>query len=85
MSNEKSRPPNKRCTASKTAKTDLNQTYMDSSKAQTRWSNLRSHLEFASMEWAELDKKNPVKSPEEEQFEKVKSIIENLKDKLNEF
>ena len=53
--------------------------------AKARWSFIQSNLGSAASEWTELDQKPPVKSPEEVQFEKVKNIIENLKDKLNEF
>lgn len=53
--------------------------------AKTRWSSIQSNLSFAATEWTESEKTAPVKTPEEVQFEKVKNIIENLKDKLNEF
>ncbi len=71
-----------RSTHDKVATSDDSQ---PANNAKTRWTNLRSTLEFASAEWEELDNQAPTKSPEEEQFEKVKSIIENLKDKLSEF
>ncbi len=53
--------------------------------AKKRWSFIQSNLSSAATEWAEAEQKAPVKTPEEVQLEKVKNIIENLKDKLNEF
>ena len=55
------------------------------SNAKARWSFIQSNLGSAASEWTESEQKAPVKTPEEVQFEKVKNIIENLKDKLNEF
>lgn len=55
------------------------------SNAKARWSFIQSNLGSAASEWTEAEQKPPVKTPEEVQFEKVKNIIENLKDKLNEF
>jgi hypothetical protein len=53
--------------------------------AKARWSFIQSNLGSAASEWTEAEQQPPVKTPEEVQFEKVKNIIENLKDKLNEF
>lgn len=53
--------------------------------AKKRWSFIQSNLSSAATEWAKAEQKAPVKTPEEMQLEKVKNIIENLKDKLNEF
>ena len=55
------------------------------SSAKTRWSFIQSNLSSAAIEWTENTPKTTVKTPEEVQFEKVKNMIENLKDKLNEF
>ena len=53
--------------------------------AKKRWSYIQSDLGHAASEWHEAEKNPQVKTQDEEQFEKVKSIIENLKEKLNEF
>jgi hypothetical protein len=53
--------------------------------AKTRWSFIQSNLSSAAIEWTEDTPKTAIKTPEEVQFEKVKNMIENLKDKLNEF
>ncbi len=55
------------------------------SNAKARWSFIQSNLGSAAFKWTEAEQKVSVKTPEEVQFEKVKNIIENLKDKLNEF
>ncbi len=55
------------------------------SSAKARWSFIQSNLSSAAIEWTETPLQPAVKTPEEVQFEKVKNIIENLKDKLNEF
>ncbi len=53
--------------------------------ARARWSFIQSDLDQAANEWIAAEKAAPVKTPEEQQLEKVKNIIENLKEKLNEF
>ena len=63
----------------KISKTDVK------SNAKVRWSFIQSNLSSAASEWTEITQKEAVKTPEEVQFEKVKNIIENLKDKLSEF
>jgi len=50
-----------------------------------RWSYIQNDLEQALGTWDELEKTEKRLSPEEEQFEKIKSIIGELKDKLDEF
>lgn len=65
--------------AENNAKTDVK------SNAKARWSFIQSNLGSAASEWTESSPQEHIKTPEEEQFEKVKNIIENLKDKLNEF
>lgn len=64
--------------ASNKKKTDDN-----SNTAKVRWSYIQADLDNAASEWSKPTA--PVKTPDEEQLEKVKNIIENLKDKLNEF
>lgn len=53
--------------------------------AKVKWSSLSSELKFAMGSWSDLDQKPAAKSPEEEQLDKVKSLIEDLKLKLNDF
>lgn len=53
--------------------------------AKKRWSFIQSDLGLAATEWQQAENSPQVKTPDEEQLEKVKSIIENLKEKLNEF
>jgi len=52
--------------------------------AKVKWSSLQSDLLTALDTWNELNPDNK-KSPEEEQLDKVKSLIEDLKLKLNDF
>jgi hypothetical protein len=59
--------------------------YSVKANAKARWPFIQSNLGSAASEWTEAEQQPPVKTPEEVQFEKVKNIIENLKDKLNEF
>lgn len=56
----------------------------DSSKIQ-RWSFIQNDLEKALDHWDDLETQQPSQSPEEEQLEKIKTIIGQLKDKLNQF
>lgn len=53
--------------------------------SKKRWSCIQSDLGLAASEWQYGEQSPQVKTPDEEQLEKVKSIIENLKEKLNEF
>ena len=55
------------------------------SLAKVKWSSMSTNLKDAMGSWSELDQKPSSKSPEEEQLDKVRSLIEDLKDKLNEF
>ncbi len=50
-----------------------------------RWSFIQNDLEKALDTWEELEKTQATMSPEEEQLEKIKTIIGQLKDKLNQF
>lgn len=50
-----------------------------------RWSFIQNDLEKALDTWQELEKGQASLSPEEEQLEKIKTIIGQLKDKLNQF
>ena len=52
---------------------------------KTKWKTIKTDLQSALNEWSALENLEPQKSPEEEQLEKMKSMIENIKDKLNEF
>ena len=53
--------------------------------AKVKWSSMSSDLKSAMGSWSDLDQKPAAKSPEEEQLDKVKSLIEDLKLKLNDF
>lgn len=83
----KNRSKNKALPGKKSSKTPKKSNPENGVKtdAKARWSFIQSNLGSAASEWTELDQKPPEKSPEEVQFEKVKNMIENLKDKLNEF
>jgi hypothetical protein len=50
-----------------------------------KWSFLKSTLESAINDWSELEKMAPQKTPEEEQLEKMRSLISNIKDRLKDF
>lgn len=53
--------------------------------ARVKWSSMTTDLKSAMGSWSDLDQKPAAKSPEEEQLDKVKSLIEDLKLKLNDF
>ena len=53
--------------------------------AKVKWSSLTTDLKSALGSWSENDQKEDQKSPEEEQLDKVRSLIEDLKERLNEF
>ena len=53
--------------------------------AKVKWSSISTDLKSAMGSWSDLDQKPAAKSPEEEQLDKVKSLIEDLKLKLNDF
>lgn len=50
-----------------------------------RWSFIQNDLTKAMDTWQELDKKEFSASPEEEQLAKIKTIISQLKAKLEQF
>lgn len=50
-----------------------------------RWSFIQSDLEKALDTWQELEKTQAKLSPEEEQFQKIKTIIGQLKSKIEQF
>ena len=52
--------------------------------AKVKWNSLQSDLANALGSWNDLSEIKD-KSPEEKQLEKVKTLIEDLKSKLNEF
>lgn len=64
-------------------KTELDKTTTPNPKE--KWSRLKSSLQSAVSDWSELEKKAPQKTQEEEQMEKVRSLISNLKERLAEF
>lgn len=53
--------------------------------AKIKWSSMQTDLKSALGSWSELNQSATAKSPEEEQLDKVKSLIEDLKLKLNDF
>lgn len=53
--------------------------------AKVKWSSMQTDLKSALGSWSDLDQQSTVKSPEEEQLDKVKTLIEDLKQKLNDF
>lgn len=62
----------------------LNPTELNS-LAKVKWSSMTTDLKSAMGTWAETEQNKAAKSPEEEQLDKVRSLIEDLKDRLNEF
>lgn len=50
-----------------------------------RWSFIQQELESARQSWDELEKSEPGLSPEEEQLLQIKTIIGQLKTKLDQF
>ncbi len=54
-------------------------------RAKEKWSHLKSNLQSAVSDWAELEKQPTQKTPDEEQLDKVRSLISNLKERLAEF
>ncbi|MES2803416.1 MAG: hypothetical protein V4654_13055 [Bdellovibrionota bacterium] len=53
--------------------------------AKVKWSLLQTDLQSAMGSWSDSDHDKVAKSPEQEQLEKVRSLIEDLKERLNEF
>lgn len=83
MSNlsDKSEKPNKTSISTSTSEG----TELRLSPKKQRWSAIKSDLQMALDEWAELDSRQPPLSPDEEQLVKIKSIIGQLKEKLENF
>ncbi len=52
---------------------------------QKRWSFIQNDLSKAIGIWQELEKSKVRLSPEQEQLIKIKSLIAQLKEKLNQF
>ena len=50
-----------------------------------KWSFLKSTLESAVNDWSELENRAPQKTAEEEQLDKMRSLISNIKIRLNDF
>lgn len=53
--------------------------------ARLKWSSLQTDLKSALGSWSDFDQAEIVKSPEQEHLDKVKTLIEDLKQKLNDF
>lgn len=81
MSNKKS---SKNSTSAKSTASSLNASDLHG-LAKVKWSSLQTDLKSALGSWSDLDQKTIAKSPEEEQLDKVKTLIEDLKLKLNDF
>lgn len=54
-------------------------------KTNQRWSFIQSDLSSALNNWEELEKAECGPSPEEKQLHEIKSIITQLKEKLEQF
>jgi hypothetical protein len=54
-------------------------------KQATRWSFIQSDLSDALTAWNKLEKLNSHQSPDEKELLKIKSIINQLKEKLEQF
>lgn len=52
---------------------------------QKRWGLIKNDLKDALNTWDQLENDKPALSKEEEQMVKIKSIINQLKDKLEQF
>lgn len=52
---------------------------------ETQWSSLQSELQSAVNDWSLMSEKMNEISPEEDQIQKVKNLIHDLKAKLKEF
>lgn len=53
--------------------------------SKAKWNYLKSDLKSAVSDWTELEANPKKKTPEEEQLEKVRGLLSNLKDRLLEF
>lgn len=79
MSNNKTAKKNNALVNSALNSSDLN------SLAKVKWNSMQTDLRSALGTWSDLDHTAVAKSSEEEQLDKVKTLIENLKLKLNDF
>ena len=61
------------------------QSKTQSNTQSKRWALIQNDLEKALNKWDEISKNQPVLSQEEQQLAKIKSIINQLKDKLDQF
>ncbi len=50
-----------------------------------KWKSIQTDLQSALTEWSGAENNDIQKTPEEVQLDKVKSMIENIKEKLNQF
>ena len=57
----------------------------NSNTQSTRWALIQNDLEKALNQWDKLGKDQPALSQEEQQLAKIKSIINQLKEKLDQF
>ncbi len=86
MSNKKSKSKStaKSSVAKKADQKALNPTDLQG-LAKVKWSSLQTDLKSALGSWSDNDHDHVAKSPEQEQLDKVRSLIEDLKEKLNDF
>jgi hypothetical protein len=80
MSNLSAKPPEQ----TQTPNAAENQSAAGTTKTR-RWSFIQNDLEKALNSWRELEQTATGLSPEEEQLAQIKSIISDLKKKLEEF
>ncbi len=50
-----------------------------------KWRSIQTDLKSALNEWTAVENNDIQKTPEEIQLDKVKTMIENIKEKLNQF
>ena len=63
----------------------ISKSKMQTNMQSKRWALIQNDLEKALGNWDELSKDQPALSQEEQQLAKIKSIINQLKDKLDQF
>lgn len=58
---------------------------MDDSQKDKNWKKIKLDLISSVSEWNELCKAAPTVSQDEKQLQEIKSLLEKLSDKINEF
>ena len=67
------------------SKFNLDNKTAKSSLTNLKWKSIQTDLQSALTEWSDAQNNDIQKTPEEVQLDKVKSMIENIKEKLNQF